>query len=118
MCLSVGLLDHRHVIIRLNAEHDFHRIWGQHLWYVLGYPMRVFKWTTSFHVDKEPSLVPVWFSLPKLLLHLFHKECLFHVVSLLGRPLFMDAATRSLSRPSVARVCVEVDQVKPLPSRV
>nr|XP_027062778.1 uncharacterized protein LOC113689154 [Coffea arabica] len=115
---SVGLLDHRHVIICLNAEHDFHRIWGRHLWYVLGCPMRVFKWTTSFHVHKEPSLVPVWFSLPKLPLHLFHKECLFHVVSPLGRPLFMDAATRSLSRPSVARVCVEVDLVKPLPSRV
>ena len=24
---SVGLLDHRHVIIHLNNEHDFHRIW-------------------------------------------------------------------------------------------
>ena len=28
---SVGLLDYRHLIIRLNDEHDFHRIWGRHI---------------------------------------------------------------------------------------
>ncbi|XP_027169583.1 uncharacterized protein LOC113769324 [Coffea eugenioides] len=80
--------------------------------------MRVFKWTSLFHVDKEPSIVPVWFSLPKLPIHFFKKECLFHVVSCLGRPLFMHAATTSLARPSVARVCVEVDLMQPLPKCV
>ena len=115
---SVGLLDHRHVIIRLNSEHDFHRIWGRHFWYVMGHSMRVFKWTPSFHVDKEPSVAPVWFSLPNLPIHLFNKECLFHIVFPLGRPLFMDAATSALSRPSVARVCVEVELTKLMPKRV
>ena len=94
---SVGLLDHRHVLIRLASEKDFRRLWGRNVWYVFGCPMRVFKWTSSFHVDKEPSIVPVWFSLPKLPVHFFKKECLIHIVSCLGKPLFRDAATNSLA---------------------
>nr|XP_027120471.1 uncharacterized protein LOC113737437 [Coffea arabica] len=116
---SVGLLDHRHVLIRLASEKDFRRLWGRNVWYVFGCPMRVFKWASSFHVDKEPSIVPVWFSLPKLPVHFFKKECLFHMVTCLERPLFMDAATSSLACPSMApRVCAKVDLFKPLPKRV
>ncbi|XP_027171591.1 uncharacterized protein LOC113771176 [Coffea eugenioides] len=80
--------------------------------------MKLFKWTPSFHVDREPSVVPVWVSLPKLPIHLFNRECLFQIVATLGVPLYVDAATAALSRPSVARVCVEVDLLKPLVSRV
>ncbi|XP_027166481.1 uncharacterized protein LOC113766495 [Coffea eugenioides] len=115
---SIGLLDARHVLIRLHNEADFLRVWTRNVWYILGSPMRVFKWTPSFHVDKELLLVPVWFSLPKLPMHLFDKQCLFQIVSCLGRPLFIDAATAALSRPSVARVCVEIDLLKELPHRV
>ena len=85
---------------------------------MVGCPMRVFKWSTSFHVDRESSLAPVWFNLAKLPVHLFDKQCLFQIVSCLGRPLFIDSATANLTRPSVARVCVEVDLLKELPSRI
>ncbi|XP_071909867.1 uncharacterized protein [Coffea arabica] len=36
----------------------------------------------------------------------------------IGRPLFLDSATTAGTRPSVARVCVEVDVVKPVVLRV
>ena len=58
---SVGLLDSRHVFINLSNEVDYHRLWSRSIWYVHGFPMRVFKWSTAFHVDKEPSVAPVWF---------------------------------------------------------
>ncbi|XP_027158576.1 uncharacterized protein LOC113760210 [Coffea eugenioides] len=115
---KVGLLDSRHVVITLGNKADFHRIWARGIWYVYGTPMRVFKWSPAFHVDKEPSVVPVWFKLPKLPLHYFNKECLFQIVNVLGSPLFVDAATMAASRPSVARVCVEIDLLKPLTLRV
>ncbi|XP_027181956.1 uncharacterized protein LOC113780347 [Coffea eugenioides] len=115
---SIGLLDGRHVLIRLHNEADFLPVWTRNVWYIHGGAMRVFKWSTSFHVDKESSLVPVWFNLPKLPVHLFDKKCLFQIVSCLGRPLFIDGATAGLSRPSVARVCVEIDLLKILPSHV
>ena len=80
--------------------------------------MRVFKRSIDFHVDRETSVVPVWFALPKLPVHLFHKECLFPIVACLGQPLCVDAATAQGSRPNMARVCVEIDLMKELPSRV
>ena len=36
----------------------------------------------------------------------------------MGKPLFVDAATASGLRPSVARVCVEVDLLKAFPGRI
>ncbi|XP_071921876.1 uncharacterized protein [Coffea arabica] len=79
--------------------------------------MKIFKWSPAFHVDKEPSVVPVWFQLHKLPLHYFHKEAIFQIVSVLGVPLFVDAATLATSRPSLARVCVEIDLFQARPSR-
>ena len=116
--VALGLLDRRHVLIRLLNEADFYRIWSRNVWYVNDAPMRVFKWSIDFHVDRESSLVPVWFALPKLPIHLFHKECLFAIVACLGRPLCVDSATAHGSSPCVARVCVEVDLQKKLPHRV
>ena len=80
--------------------------------------MRVFKWSLAFHVDREPSVVPVWFQLPKLPLHLFHKEALFQVAEVVGVPLLVDVVTMAVSRPSVAKVCVEVDLLKPRHLRI
>ena len=56
---STGFLDSRHVLIKLSNEVDFHRIWSRNIWYVFGLPMRVFKWSPAFHVDRESSVVPV-----------------------------------------------------------
>ena len=84
--VTVGLLDNRHVLITLKNKVDFLGVWSRSIWYVCGCPMRVFKWTPKFHVDRESSLVPVWFRLPKLPIHLFDKQCLFHIVSRLGTP--------------------------------
>nr|XP_027066014.1 uncharacterized protein LOC113691883 [Coffea arabica] len=114
---TVGLLDACHVLLQFHSDADFHRVWARGIWYVHGHPMRVFKWTPSFHVDREPSVVPVWFQVPKLPLHLFHKETLFQIAEMVGVPLLVDAATLAVSRPSVARVCVEVDLMKQRPSR-
>lgn len=46
------------------------------------------------------------------------KGVLFHIVSILGNPLFVDATTLDVSRPSVARVYVEVDLLKALLSKI
>ncbi|XP_027181954.1 uncharacterized protein LOC113780345 [Coffea eugenioides] len=115
---SLGLLDHKHVLIRLTTEDDYYCLWARGIWYVKEVPMRIFKWSIDFHVDRETSVVPVWFVLPKLPIHLFHKECLFPIVACLGRPLCVDAATARSSRPNVARVYCEVDLMKKLPSRI
>ena len=115
---SLGLLDRRHILIRLTNEANYHHLWSRSIWYIQDVPMRIFKWSTEFHVDRESSFVPVWFTLPKLPIHMFHKECLFSIVACLGRSLCVDNATAVGSRPSVARVCVEVDLQRELPGWV
>src|SRR2546430_15288690 len=80
--------------------------------------MRSFRWTPDFRLAVQSSIVPVWISLPNLPLFLFNKRGLFSIGSLLGKPLTLDSATADLSRPSVARVCVEVDLTKKLIARV
>ena len=80
--------------------------------------MRVFRWTREFHVHKESSLVPIWVALPALPIHYFDKHSLFSILSPVGRPLFLDAATAADTRPSVARVCVKIDVAKPVVQRI
>lgn len=115
---SIGLLDNRHVVIHLKNEQDFLRIYSRMSWQVEGHLMRIFKWQPSFHVNKEPSLAPIWISFPKLPLHFFNREALYTLASLIGNPLRMDSATATLSRPSSARVQVEVDLLKAIPEKI
>src|SRR5436190_17626985 len=115
---SLGHLDQKHMLIRLNDEEDFKRIWFRESLYLDGFPMRIFKWSPEFRLDCESSIVPVWISLPNLPLFLFNKSGIFSIGSILGKPLTLDAATADLSRPNVARVCVEIDLLKKLTHRV
>lgn len=80
--------------------------------------MRTFRWNHDFKLDFESSVVPIWISLPDILLFLFNKVGLFSIDSLVGKPLTLDSATADISRPSVAGLCVEVDLLKILPQRV
>lgn len=79
--------------------------------------MKIIKWT-QFSLSHEPPFTPVWVPLPHLPIHLFQKGPLLFLASLIGRPLKVDAATQNLSRPSVARIFVEVDLLKDLPNRL
>ena len=71
--------------------------------------MGLFKWSPVFSVDVESPIAPVWVSLPGLPIHYFAKGALFSIARLIGEPLNMDTSTVALVRPSVARVCVEVN---------
>lgn len=78
---QIGLLDSRHVMINFRAPEDYHRIFSRSIWYIGEHVMRVFKWSTKFHVDRESSIVPVWIELEKLPIFLFNKEALFAIAS-------------------------------------
>ncbi|XP_071929043.1 uncharacterized protein [Coffea arabica] len=116
--ISIGLMDYRHVLIKCSVEVDFNRIRTRGIWQLGNYPMRVFRWTREFHVQRESSLVPIWVELPNLPIHYFDKHSLFSILSPVGRPLFLDSATAAGTRPSVARVCVEIDVAKIVVPRI
>ena len=107
---QVSLLDKRHVLIKLSLEEDYTRLWIRQSWSVQGFNMRVFKWSPQFRCNEESPVVPVWITLPYLPVHLVYcKSALFSI----GKPLWVDHATATLNRPTVARVLVECDVSQP-----
>ncbi|KAI0524767.1 hypothetical protein KFK09_004152 [Dendrobium nobile] len=80
--------------------------------------MRLLKWSPDFDVREESPIAPVWIAFPNLRLHFFNSHILFGLASVFGRPLQTDQATASLSRPSVARVLVELDVTKKHPQEI
>ncbi|KAL0455106.1 UNVERIFIED_CONTAM: hypothetical protein Slati_0849800, partial [Sesamum latifolium] len=115
---SVRAINVRHVFIRFTVEEDYTRLWLKPIWFINGFPMRVFKWTPTFNLREESPIVPVWVRLLELPIQFFNQEALFSIAQLLGTPLRTDVFTTTLVRPSVARVCVEVNLLKPLQTEI
>ncbi|KAL0287582.1 UNVERIFIED_CONTAM: hypothetical protein Sradi_7121300 [Sesamum radiatum] len=67
----------------------------------------------DFDPHTESPIAPVWIKLPGLPIHLFEKNALFTLAAKIGKPLRMDEPTADLSRPNLARVCVEIDLTAP-----
>ncbi|KAK6123181.1 hypothetical protein DH2020_043083 [Rehmannia glutinosa] len=101
-----------HIIIKLQHEEDFNKLWMGTLWSLGDCPMRVFKWTPSFNPRAEAPLAPVWIRFPGLPIHFFDHNALFAIGMIIGTPLQVDSLTASRSRLSMARVCVELDLLK------
>lgn len=70
---------------------------------ISGVPMQIFKWSSSFQVFEEPSIILVWVSFPNFLVYFLKKCVLFSMAMVVGRPLKLDAAATYLCCPSVAR---------------
>ncbi|KAL0293175.1 UNVERIFIED_CONTAM: hypothetical protein Sradi_6952900 [Sesamum radiatum] len=110
----VSLINNKHALINLTNESDYSRLWMKRIWYLKGLPMRVFKWSPTFIPDQESSIVPVWVSFPDLSAHLFRKDALHTIAKFVGVPLQIADSTFSWSMLSRARVCIEIDLLKPL----
>ncbi|KAK4390108.1 hypothetical protein Sango_2074100 [Sesamum angolense] len=76
--------------------------------------MGIFKWIPTFTSAQESSIILVGVCFPELLAHLFHKDALFTVASMIGASLQIDDFTFNQSKLSKARVGIEIDLTKPL----
>ncbi|KAG8366535.1 hypothetical protein BUALT_Bualt17G0090000 [Buddleja alternifolia] len=111
---KIGVLDHKHIWIRLSDPNDYARVWMKQTWYLDGYPMRVLKWTSEFDPAEESPIMPIWIKIFGLRPHWFHRRFLYHVASFVGKPLKLDEATTEIDNPVVARICVEINVLEKL----
>ncbi|KAG8377015.1 hypothetical protein BUALT_Bualt09G0124200 [Buddleja alternifolia] len=111
---KIGVLDHKHVWIRLFDPNDYARVWMKQTWYFYGFPMRVLKRTSNFDPNEESPIMPIWIKIFGLKPHWFHRQFLFHIASLVGKPLKLDEATVEIDNPIVARICVELNVLEKL----
>ncbi|KAF8395616.1 hypothetical protein HHK36_019566 [Tetracentron sinense] len=104
LAFTMGILDTRHLLFQFASKEDFLMVWIKEVISINGYLFRFFKCTPSFLSGMEPSIVLVWVSFsnhPTL-----DDSALTSIGSILGKVLKLDGATKSISRPSVARVCI------------
>ncbi|KAK4737555.1 hypothetical protein R3W88_001252 [Solanum pinnatisectum] len=80
--------------------------------------MRTLKWDPWFEPDVETTIGVAWISFRDLPPNFFVKEAIFFIASAVGKPLTVDMATKNQTRPSCARVKIEVDLTVKLPERV
>ncbi|KAI0500235.1 hypothetical protein KFK09_018444 [Dendrobium nobile] len=116
--VSVTVLDSTHILIKLANDLDYCRIFCHRSYMVLNCFMKLTKWTPSLDIGIESPIIPIWISFPNLRPHFFAPRILFGLGELFGKPLKIDEATSVGSRPSNARVLVELDITKSYPKQV
>jgi len=119
---NIGLLSNRHVLIRASLLEDYVNLLSKPAFYITqnnwSYPMRTLKWDPLFNSEEETSTSIAWISFPSLPPNFFGKEAVFSLAAAVGKPLQVDMATKNQTRPSCARVKVEVDLLREFPKRI
>lgn len=68
--------------------------------------------------DFDAAIVPVWIALPQLPDRCWFPKFFVEAGDSIGKFLRVDHPTAAMARPSVARMCVEIDLSKDLPKRM
>ncbi|CAI0550916.1 unnamed protein product [Linum tenue] len=88
-------------------------------WVILDHYLIVHQWSPSFRPsDKPHKSVVAWVQLPELPVHFYHREVLFALGNLIGRTIKLDYHTERLERGKFARIAVDLDMTRPLPTRI
>ncbi|XP_019235905.1 PREDICTED: uncharacterized protein LOC109216224 [Nicotiana attenuata] len=72
----------------------------------------------DFKPEEYLPVAPAWVLLPALPYHMHDWHYIKQLLSFVGSPLALDVATMGITRPSMAKIRVEVDLLKPLPQSV
>jgi len=120
---KIGLLRNRHILMRFELFEDFVNMMSKNSYYITGkdgtaYQMRPLIYDAKFKVDEETTQAMAWISFPDLWPTFFVKESLFSLASAIGKPIQLDMATINKTRPSCARVKVQVNLLADLPKFV
>ncbi|KAL0928179.1 hypothetical protein M5K25_000048 [Dendrobium thyrsiflorum] len=115
---SITVLNPKHILIKFVNDLDYCRVFAHRSYFINNCYMRLIKWSPSFDVEVESPIISIWVSFPHLRPHLFAPRILHGLGSMFGRPLKIDHATSTGSKPSVARVFVELDVSKQFPDKV
>ncbi|KAG5585572.1 hypothetical protein H5410_046006, partial [Solanum commersonii] len=111
---KIGILRNKHALIRFDQHEDFINVMAKHIYYLLAkdgysYTMRHLIYDAKFKVEEETTHAMAWISFLNLKPTFFVSESIFPLPTAVGKPLHLDMATINKTRPSCARVNVQVD---------
>ncbi|RAL47810.1 hypothetical protein DM860_011395 [Cuscuta australis] len=110
---SVTLIDSTHILLNFSSDDDFHCCFKRREWSLGAYKMLISKLTPNFDPNVESPIMPIWISIKNLPIHFHAKESLMQIARIFGNPIKLDSTTENFGRPSIARICVEVDISQP-----
>ncbi|CAI0382193.1 unnamed protein product [Linum tenue] len=100
-------------------DQDYLKVLTGGPWVILDHYLIVHQCSSSFRTsDKPHRSVVAWVQLPELPVHFYHREILFALGNLIGRTIKIDYHTEHLERGKFARIAIELDMTKPLPTRI
>lgn len=76
------------------------------------------KWTTKFKPDREFLHAPIWITLLDLPQYFYEQDVICRIVEPSGTPLTIDKATITKSRPTTAKICIEMDLSRAILSEI
>ncbi|XP_058733882.1 uncharacterized protein LOC131605554 [Vicia villosa] len=102
-------------IARFKDADDQSKVMEQGPYFIYGKPLFLKYWTMDFELQADLlRVLPLWITLPNLPLHLWGKQSISKITSVLGKPITTDECTARKLRISYARVLVEVDITRPV----
>lgn len=108
--IEVFSLENGMYIFRFPDEVTCEEVLEAKLWHVANKPLILRKWQPGMQVLKLTlSTIPVWIKLMHLPMEFWSSNCLSHVASGVGKPLYADKITEEQKRLGNARVLVEIN---------
>lgn len=119
---TIGLLRNRHILITFDLFEDSVSTMSN-VYYInakdgYSYQMRPLIYDAKFKIEEETTQAMGWISFPDLRPIFFVKESLFSLASAVGKSIQLDMATVNRTRPSCAKVKVQVDLLAEFPKFV
>ncbi|CAI0431741.1 unnamed protein product [Linum tenue] len=106
-------------LVTFSNEQDYLTALTGGPWVILDHYLVVHQWSPSFRTGQKPyRSVVAWIQLPELPVHFYNREVLFAIGNLIGRTVKLDYHTEHRQRGKFARIAVELDMSKPVPSRI
>ncbi|KAL7192728.1 hypothetical protein ACSBR2_024529 [Camellia fascicularis] len=106
-------------IVKFEMMEDYSKVFTGGPWVVLDRYVTVRKWQPNFKSDEaEEDTTAIWVRFPNLPIEYYDEKVLYHISKVIGTPLKIDVNTAMEARGKYARVCVEMDQHKPLISHL
>ncbi|PHU24950.1 hypothetical protein BC332_03282 [Capsicum chinense] len=112
---KIGAKDKYHVFIDADNEEDFNNILSRSsITLSNSTSMKIMRWSTNFQSGAETTLAPVWINLPDLPWHFYEWDATCRIFSPIRTRLVLDKVTITKSRPTTAKLRIEIDLAKPL----
>ncbi|CAL1406877.1 unnamed protein product [Linum trigynum] len=117
--LEIMDLNNDTFLTTFGSDQDYLRALTGGPWVILDHYLVVHQWSPNFRTsDKPHRSVVAWVQFPELPVHYYHREVLFAIGNLVGRTVKLDYHTENLERGKFARIAIELDMSKPLPTRI